>query len=112
MGLDDTVNLDRIATALTKLAQAIDQYNILYRRQLDLEHPQEKPKRAPEVISTTDERREQFSDRATDQWMRETEAAMPPETASRFQKRFNETDAAHAKPAPRRRRAVEVSEVH
>lgn len=110
MSLDDTVNLERIATALGRIAAAFEQYNVICRERLRHEFPPEKAKRAPEVIRIESERREQFSDVATDEWMRDTQAALP--EPSRFQKRFAETDAAHAKPAPRRRRAVEVPEVH
>lgn len=110
MSLDDTVNLERIATALTRLAQAFDQYNILTRERLDREYPLEKPKRAPEVISTESERSEQFSDAPSDEWMRDTEAALP--GPSRFEQRFSQTDAATKPEAPRRRRAVAVPEVH
>lgn len=104
------LDLERIAVALTRIAAAFDQYNILYRKQLELEHPPEKPKRAPEVISTESERQEQFSDVADEQWMRDTERAIG--EPSRFQKRFEQTEAARQPPAPRRRRTVAVPEGH
>lgn len=108
MSLDDTVNLERIAAALARLATAFEQHNIICRERLQHEFPPEKAKRAPEVIRIEDERREQFSDAASEEWMRETEAAIP--GPSRFQKRFNQTE--HPAPAPRRKRTVAVPEVH
>lgn len=108
MSLDDTVNLERIAAALTRLATAFEQYNVISRERLKHEFPPEKAKRVPEVIATKSERREQYSDVPDDQWMRDTEAAIP--EASRFQKRFDETE--HPAPAPRRKRTVAVPEVH
>lgn len=109
MGLDDTVNLERIATALTRLAAAFDQYNIICRERLNREFPREKAKRAPEIINTESERREQFSDKPTDEWLRETLAATP--ETSRFQKRFDESPNKQPEQAPRKRRAVTVPEV-
>ena len=112
MGLDDTVNLERIATALVRLAAAFDQYNILYRARLKLEFPPEKAKRAPEVIATESERREQYSDQPSDQWMRDTQAALDNQEPSRFQKRFNQAGNSDRPAAPLRRRVAEVPEVH
>lgn len=104
------LDIERIATALTKLAAAFDQYNILYRKRLDLEHPPPKAKRAPEVITTRSERQEQFSDNATDEWLRETQAAIP--EPSRFQKRYDRSPDKQTVETPRRRRVVEVPKEH
>ena len=113
MGLDDTVNLERIAAALEKLSRAFDQYNILYRDRLNREFPPEKKKRGAEIIvSASESRREEIGDRPTDEWMRDTQAALDNQKPSRFQQRFDQTESSHRQPQARRRRAVALPEVH
>lgn len=105
MGLDDTISLDRIATAFEKIAAALEHRNRIELDRLAKLFPPEKEKRA-EVINTDRDKREQYSDKGSPDWFDETEAATP---QSRFQERFHTDSSANkTKPVEKRRRVVEV----
>jgi len=106
MGLDDTVNLERLATAFEKIAAALEARNRIELDRLAKSFPPEKEKRAAEVISPDKDKREHYSDRADPEWFEATEAALP----SRFQKKFDSGN--QAKPVEKRRRVVEVPTKH
>jgi hypothetical protein len=85
MSLDDTVNLGRIASAFEKIALALADSNIIEREKLAREFPLEKERRAAEVIRPDEDKRAQFNDHASPEWLKETEDAAGP---SRFQTRL------------------------
>ena len=106
MSLDDTVNLERLATAFEKIAAALENRNRIELDRLGKQYPPEREKRAAEIIRPDDERRQQFSDRASPEWIEETENALP-QKKSRFEEKFESTGG----PKPvveKKRRAVEV----
>lgn len=77
MGIDDTVNLERIASALEKIGNALE---ILTGNHVKVE----RERRAAEIHRPEQEKREQFSDKASAEWFKETEQAT---STSRFQQR-------------------------
>jgi hypothetical protein len=85
MSLDDTVNLERLATAFEKIAASLAERNIIEREKMARQFPLEKPKRAAEIIDPKAEKEREFSDHADPEWFRETERAVP----SRFQERLD-----------------------
>lgn len=86
MSLDDTVNLERLATAFEKIALALQERNIIERERMAREFPVSKTERRPaEIIYPKKERDEQSSYKADNEWFEETEKAVP----SRFQERLN-----------------------
>lgn len=87
MGLDNTVNIGRIADAFEKIAAELFERNRIERERLVLEFPVKKEPRPAEVIRPDEERRELLSDKPTKEWVEETEAALP---QSRFAKRLDE----------------------
>ena len=102
MGLDDTVNLERLATAFEKIATALDRLATIEHDKFVKQYPPEREKRAAEISKPSDDKREQFSDKPSKEWLEETEAAVP----SRFQQKFDKQVAEGAKEpaaAPRRR---------
>ncbi len=85
-------SLELIADALQTLARVESE-------RLSREYPPEgRPKRATEINRTSDEKREQFSDRPSDKWVAETEAALP---KSRFQQRLDQ-EAGSAQAVPKK----------
>ena len=104
MGLDDTVNLERLATAFEKIATALDRLVTVEERRF----PPEKPKSAAEIIRPDADKREQFSDKGTAEWFNETEQAAGP---SRFQKRFEEENPGKSAEKPQQKRRS-VTPVH
>lgn len=54
---------------------------------LKKEFPDEKPKIPAEIFRPDDDRREQFNDRPSEEWLEETESRLP----SRFQAKFDES---------------------
>lgn len=106
MGLDDTVNLERLATAFEKLADAMTRIAVVAERV----YPPEKEKRAAEIIDPNADRRDLYGDRARPEWFDETEQALPGK--SRFQQRFDEQHPEGAQPAkPAKRRVAAVPKV-
>ena len=103
MSLDDTVNLERLATAFEKIAAALQERNTIERDRLVKLFPPEKEKRAAEVIHPEQAKRDEYSDRANPEWFDETEAALP---KSRFQERLDKANPPRV--VEKRRRAVEV----
>jgi hypothetical protein len=99
MGLDDTVNLERLASAFEKIADALTRLATVEERK----NPPERPKRAAEITRTDDDKREQYSDKASDEWLKETKEALP---KSRFQERLDKQSAEPSKEraAPQSRR--------
>ena len=86
MSLDDTVNLERLATAFEKIAVALDERNKIEREKLLLMFPTKREPKPAEVIRPDEERKKLLDDRPDADWLRDTEAALPP---SRFQERFD-----------------------
>ena len=85
-------SLELIADALQTLARVESE-------RLSREYPPEgRPKRATEINRTSDEKGEQFSDRPSDKWVAETEAALP---KSRFQQRLDQ-EAGSAQAVPKK----------
>ena len=70
---------ERIADALAKLAG-------LEEKKFQKAYPKEKPRRPAVIERPSDEKKEQYSDRADSEWIGETE-----QVASRFQKRFDDS---------------------
>jgi len=87
VGLDETVNLERLATAFERIAAVLERLVILEERK----NPPEREKRAAEIIRPDEDQREQLSDKPSPGWLKETE-----EVASRFQKRLDDNQ----KPKP------------
>jgi hypothetical protein len=79
--------LERIATALEVLGKAQNKLAMIEGVRLKHDIPLAKPKRPAEFTRPTDEKKEQFSDRADSEWIDETER-----TASRFQQRLEDTE--------------------
>ena len=71
-------SLELIADALQTLAKVESE-------RLSREYPPERSPRATQINRTSDAQREQFSDKASESWLRETEAAIP---KSRFEERL------------------------
>lgn len=86
MGLDETVNLERLASAFEKIADALTRLATVEERKF----PPEREKRAAEIIRPEEDKREQYSDKGTDKWFAETEKATAP---SRFQQRLDQQSA-------------------
>lgn len=106
MGLDDTVNLERLATAFEKIAAALEHRNRIELDRLAKSFPPEKEKRAAEIIHPEQAKRDQYSDRADSEWFDETEAALP---QTRFKQRFDAANKGNqGGTAEKRRRVVEV----
>jgi hypothetical protein len=82
---------ERVVATFEKIADALDRLAKIEQQKFDRMFP-EKPKHAGTIIRDGDDKREQFSDRPTDQWISETEAATP-EGKSRFQERFETAQA-------------------
>lgn len=104
MGLDDTVNLERLATAFEKLATALDRLATIEHDKFVKQYPPEREKRAAEVIKPDSDKREQYSDKGDPDWFNETEKAAG--TPSRFeQRRIDQESEKGAKEpdAPKRR---------
>lgn len=76
---------DRWIVALERIADALAKRAGIEEKRFQKDFPKRKPKRPAEIMRPEDEKKEQFSDRATDQWAEETEAVV-----SRFQKRYDE----------------------
>lgn len=91
---DDSINLNRLATSVEKIAATLTDWVTLERERLAKEFPPEKQRRAAEVNVRDKERREQLSDKATPEWLEETEEALP---QSRFRKRFDGQQSAKGK---------------
>lgn len=87
LGLDDTINLQRLASAFEKIAAAMEESNRIERERLTHEFPEKKPAKPAEVIDPNEDRKQLLSDRPTDKWLEETEEALP---QSRFAKRLDE----------------------
>ena len=109
MSLDDTVNLERLATAFEKIAAALQERNRIELDRLAKSFPPEKEKRAAEVINVEKDKRDQYSDRANSEWFDETEAALPP---SKFKSRFDAANKQTEASPEKRRRVVEVPAKH
>ena len=103
MGLDETVNLERLATAFEKIAAALEHRNRIELDRLAKSFPPEKEKRAAEIIHPEQDKRNEYSDRADSGWFEATEAALP---KSRFQERLDKTNPPRV--SEKRRRVVEV----
>lgn len=94
MSPDDSINLERLATSVEKIASALTDWVTLERERLAKEFPPERQRRAAEVNVRDKDRREQLSDKATPEWIEETEEALP---QSRFRKRFDDQQSAKGK---------------
>jgi len=103
MSLDNTINLERIATAFERIAAALEARNRIELDRLAKLFPPEKEKRAAEILDPKQDKRKQYSDRADSDWFDETEAALP---KSRFQEKYDQTNPPRT--GEKRRRAVEV----
>ena len=103
MGLDDTINLERLATAFEKIAAALEHRNRIELDRLAKSFPPEREKRAAEIIHPDEDKRKEYSDRAEPGWFEATEAALP---KSRFQEKFDQANPPRT--AEKRRRVVEV----
>ena len=101
---DDSRAMQRIAAALEGIVEALAKRNMIEQERLEKEFPPERAKRAAEIIRS-DDRAEQFSDKPTDQWLAETEAAAGP---SRFAQRLAEAHPQGEAVRPKRKRTVEV----
>jgi ribosomal protein L11 methylase PrmA len=95
---------ERAVFALEKIAEALTSLATVERERFDKEFP-EKVKRVAEVIRRDEGKTEQFSDRPTDQWMRETEDALAP---SRFANRFKKAHPDGEAPRQKRRSITPV----
>ena len=102
MSLDDTINLERLATAFERIASALETMSKIQLDTYGKLYP-EKEKRAAEIIHPDEDKRKEYSDRAEPGWFEATEAALP---KSRFQERLDKTNPPRA--VEKRRRAVEV----
>ena len=71
-------SLELIADALQTLAKVESE-------RLSREYPPERSPRGAQINRASDAQREQFSDKASESWLRETEAAIP---KSRFEERL------------------------
>ena len=79
-------SLELIADALQTLARGESE-------RLSREYPPDRTPHAAQINRASDEQREQFKDKADDQWLRETEAALP---KSRFETRLEAQKASGA----------------
>lgn len=109
MSFDDTINLERLATAFEKIAAALEHRNRIELDRLAKSFPPEKEKRAAEVINPDKDKRDQYSDRAESGWFNETEAALP---ESRFKNRYDAANKQTEENPAKRRRVVEVPAKH
>jgi hypothetical protein len=75
---------DPMADALSRIADALAKLADVQEKRYDKDYPKERP-RLPAVIERpSDEKKEQYSDRADPEWVEETER-----TATRFRERFD-----------------------
>jgi hypothetical protein len=102
MADDLTESLDRDSRAMERIANAFERFAKVFEDRFNKDFPPAKVKREAELIRS-DERAEQFSDKPSDDWLKETEAATGP---SRFAARAAEAGV-KATPPPRGR-AVEI----
>lgn len=101
--VDIVEGMERDERAMEKIAFALDRLATLAEKWFEKQYPPKKVKRAGEIIKA-DDRAEQFSDKANEQWVAETEAAAGP---SRFSKRFQETHSGEV-PSPKKRSVTPV----
>jgi hypothetical protein len=90
MSIEDEFTRD--TRAMERIASALEGWLKLEREKFDKQFPAPKVKRDAEIIRA-DERREQYNDKPTDEWIAETESAAGP---SRFAKRLEESGTAAA----------------
>ena len=88
-------SFNRLAAAMEQIGAALVERNRIERERLDKQFPPERKKRDAEIYEPERERRESLGDKASDEWVRETENAVP----SRFQQRY---DAQHPEGTPKR----------
>lgn len=82
---------ERAIKALEGIASALHELAVVQQNRFAKDFPQRVAK--PAVIERLgDDKKEQFSDKGTEQWFEETEAATS-EGKSRFQKRFEDAEA-------------------
>ena len=86
--------MEKTATALNRIADALAKLAGLEEKKFQKQFPHLKRKRPAEITRPSDEKKEQFSDRATDEWVAETEGIV-----SRFQKRYDEGAKGGSTPA-------------
>jgi hypothetical protein len=88
----DMFEIDDVAKGLHRIADALTTLATIEQKKFDKLYPPEAPKRDAIISRPDDDEREQFSDRASDKWLAETEEATP-EGKSRFQERFEAAQA-------------------
>ena len=100
MTVDIAKEIERDERAMERVARALERLATVEEKRFKADHPEPKRKRQAVITRPSDEKREQFSDRAEPEWIAETE-----ETVSRFQQRFESskigsTPTQTASPAP------------
>jgi hypothetical protein len=98
--------MEKLASSAERIADAIEWWVKLEQQKFDKAFPPEKVKREAELIRRDEGKTEQYSDRATDEWLAETEKAIPP---SRFADRLAKTNPPEA-PAKKRRGSESLPE--
>ena len=89
---------ERTVSALELIADALQTRAKVESERLARDFPPERSPKNVQINRTSDDKREQYSDKATDGWLRETEAALP---KSRFQKRAD-AQGGSAREAPKK----------
>jgi len=89
---------ERTVSALELIADALQTFAKVESERLSREYPPTRNPKNVEINRTSDDKREQYSDKATDGWLRETEAALP---KSRFQQRAD-AQGGSAREAPKK----------
>jgi hypothetical protein len=92
----DMFEIDDVAKGLHRIADALTTLATIEQKKFDKLYPPEATKRDAIISRPDDDEREQFSDRASDKWLAETEEATP-EGKSRFQERFEAAQAGDGK---------------
>src|SRR5437588_2437505 len=89
---------ERTVSALEQIGDALQTLAKVESERLSREYPPTRNPKNVEINRTSDDKREQYSDKATDGWLRETEDALP---TSRFQQRAD-TQSRSAGEAPKK----------
>jgi hypothetical protein len=101
---DILASIEADERAMARIATALERWVALEEKRFAKEFPEPKVKRDAELIrADAGDKREQYNDKPTDEWLRETENAAGP---SRFAKRLEETGT--QAPSPKGRRSVEI----
>ena len=81
--MDFDEQIERDERAMERIASALERLAKVEEKKFRAEHPAVRPKRPAVITRPSDDKRDQFDDRADQAWVEETER-----TASRFKQRY------------------------